>query len=179
MKQSYSLCCTFNTVIWKVFNNYFFIHNVFANLLMVREVEHLSYENRLEELGLLSLEKPAGRYHCGLSMYEGLYDRLEENLTKGCRKRIWGNSFKLKDGRFRWGIRKKIIFVCWEFWGILLVFVYLFSFSFTQWGWWTTRTDWPKGLVMPHPCMCLRLGLAEFWATCSSGKCPCPCQGLT
>ena len=77
---------------------------------MIRGLEHLSYEERLRELGLFSLEKrrhqgdltAAFQYLKGAYKQEGerLFTRMESDRTRG-------NSLKLTHGRFRLDIRRK------------------------------------------------------------------------
>jgi len=77
---------------------------------MIRGLEYLSYEDRLRELGLFSLEKrrlrddllAAFQYLKGADRKdgEGLLTRVRSHRTKG-------NGCKRKEGRFRLDIRKK------------------------------------------------------------------------
>ncbi|KFQ72054.1 hypothetical protein N335_10341, partial [Phaethon lepturus] len=77
---------------------------------MIRGMEQLSYEDRLRELGLFSLEKrrlqgdliAAFQYLKGPSKKDG--DRL---FSRACSDRTAVNGFKLKEGRFTQDIRKK------------------------------------------------------------------------
>jgi len=77
---------------------------------MIRELEHLSYEERLRELGLFSLEKRRlqGDLRAAFQHLKGTYNKYVEKLfSQSCSNRTTGNGFKLKEGRFRLYISKK------------------------------------------------------------------------
>ncbi|KAK4832294.1 hypothetical protein QYF61_021693 [Mycteria americana] len=76
---------------------------------MVRGLENLSYEERLKELGLSSLEKRRlwGDLVVAFQYLKGAYKKDRKRLfTRACCDRTWGNSFKQKEVRFRLDIRK-------------------------------------------------------------------------
>jgi len=76
---------------------------------MIRGLDHLSYKERLGELGLVSLERRRlrGDLRAAASAWRGC-ERAEEGLvTRAWGDRTRGDGFKLKERRFRLGIRKK------------------------------------------------------------------------
>jgi len=77
---------------------------------MIQGLEHLPCENRLRELGLFSQEKRRlqGDLRADFQYVKGGYKKEESRLlSRDCCDRTRRNDFKLKEGRFRLGIRKK------------------------------------------------------------------------
>jgi len=77
---------------------------------IIRGLEHLSYEERLRDLGLFSLEKRRlrGDLTAAFQYLRGAYKKAGEGLLTGsCSDRRNSNGFKLKESRFRLDTRKK------------------------------------------------------------------------
>ncbi|KAK4824210.1 hypothetical protein QYF61_012124 [Mycteria americana] len=78
---------------------------------MSRGMKHLSYEERLRQLGLFSLEKRRlqGDLIVAFQYLKGAYRKDGDRLfRRACSDRTRGDGFKLKEGRFRLEIRKKL-----------------------------------------------------------------------
>jgi len=70
---------------------------------MIRGLEHLSCEDRLRELGVLSLEKRRlrGDLRAAASAWRGYRKDGEGLFTRVCSDRTRGKGSKLKEGRLR------------------------------------------------------------------------------
>ena len=80
---------------------------------MIQGLEHLSYEDRLRELGLFSLEKRGlqGDLPAAFQYLKGIYRKDGENIfSRACCDRTRSNGFKLKEGRFALDIRKRFFY---------------------------------------------------------------------
>jgi len=80
---------------------------------VIRGLEPLCWEERLGELGLLSLGKRRlrGDLRAGFQQMKRAYKKDAERLfTMACSDRTRGNSFKLKECTFRLDIRKNFFF---------------------------------------------------------------------
>ena len=81
---------------------------------MIRGLEHLTYEDRLRELGLFDLEKRRlwEDIIVDFQYLKGAYRKAGERpFVRACSNRTRGNGFKLEEGRFRLDIRKKFFTV--------------------------------------------------------------------
>ena len=80
---------------------------------MTQGMEHLSYKDRLGELGLFSLEQRRlwGEWRAALQyLNRGCEKEGDRLCSRVCGDRTRGNGFKLKEGRLRSDIRKKFFF---------------------------------------------------------------------
>ncbi|GAB0207982.1 hypothetical protein GRJ2_003263900 [Grus japonensis] len=81
---------------------------------LIGGLEHLTYEDRLRELGLFSLEKRRlwGDLIVAFQYPKGAYRKAGEGLfMREYSDRTRGNGFMLKEGPFRLGVRKKFFTV--------------------------------------------------------------------
>jgi len=88
---------------------------------LIQELEHCSYEERLRELGLFSLDNRRlwGGLIAAFQYLKGAHRKDGENLlSKACCDSTGSNGFKIREGRFRLAIRNQFLIVravkCWH-----------------------------------------------------------------
>ena len=85
---------------------------------MIRGLEQLPYKDRLRELGFFSLEKRRLRDGLIAAFHYLKGDRSGVNSERVDNSRTRGNSFKLREGRFRLDVRGKFFTMrlvrCWN-----------------------------------------------------------------
>jgi len=75
---------------------------------MIRGLEHLSYEERLKEFGVFSLEKRRLQGHVTAVYWRALKKAGEGLITRACSDRTRGYGFKFEEVRCRLDKRKKL-----------------------------------------------------------------------
>ena len=77
---------------------------------MIQGLGHLSYEDRVRELGLFSQEKRRlqGDLAAAFQYLKGVYRKYGENLfSKACCDRTRSKGFKLREGKFGLDVKKR------------------------------------------------------------------------
>lgn len=118
-------------------------------------LEHISYEERLRELGL-EKRRLWGNLPVACQCLKEAQEKDGERLyTRSCSNMTRGNGLKWKEGRFRLAIKKKF---------------------FTQVMKHCSRL--PREVLDASFLAGPKARLDGFWAACSGGRCPCPWHGL-
>jgi len=80
---------------------------------MIQGMEYLPYKGRLRKLGLCSLEKRwlGDELRAACQYLRGCRKQGDILFSRFCCDRTSGNSFKLKEGRFRLNRRKKLFMI--------------------------------------------------------------------
>uniref|UniRef100_A0A8V5G092 Zinc finger piccolo-type domain-containing protein n=1 Tax=Melopsittacus undulatus TaxID=13146 RepID=A0A8V5G092_MELUD len=124
---------------------------------MIRGLEHLPYEDRLRRFGLFSLEKRrlSGDLIAAFQYLKGAIGMLGRDSSLGNTVIGQGDGLKLKQGKFRLDIRKKLFIVrVVRHWNGL-----------------------PREVVNAPSLTVFKASLSEPWVTWFSVRCPCSWQG--
>ena len=102
-------------------------------------MEHLLHEDRLRELGLFSLEKRRlwGDLRVALQYLKGSCRKEGDRLfSRVCCNRTRGSGPKLKEGRFRLGIKERFLLMLFF---LVVCWIFFFFFFFLWWWFFTIR----------------------------------------